>query len=78
MHNPTSLQWGHALSGMDTWVVSSPMAGQPSGFNGAMPFQAWILGQPDSLFNHTVMLQWGHALSGMDTCSLVTNLEMSI
>ena len=36
-------------------------------FNGAMPFQAWILlvGLEDGTISH--WLQWGHALSGMDT-----------
>ena len=36
------LQWGHAFSGMDILpasILSRPATG---GFNGAMPFQAWI------------------------------------
>ena len=41
----TTLQWGHALSGMDT-IGNDSFAGKPKNqrFNGAMPFQAWILG----------------------------------
>ena len=35
------LQWGHALSGMDTKSQFGPRSAQRS-FNGAMPFQAWI------------------------------------
>ena len=35
------LQWGHALSGMDICLAAYCLAGH-SGFNGAMPFQAWI------------------------------------
>ena len=35
------LQWGHALSGMDIPQYHIPMCICP-GFNGAMPFQAWI------------------------------------
>ena len=86
-----ALQWGHALSGMDTahstvddHLVDTASMGpcpfrhgydslitgnlkQLRGFNGAMPFQAWIqvsvLAPPDGID----MLQWGHALSGMDT-----------
>ena len=37
------LQWGHALSGMDTTVSWSFAFIYPPCFNGAMPFQAWIL-----------------------------------
>ena len=36
------LQWGHALSGMDTLVRQDNLASCPKRFNGAMPFQAWI------------------------------------
>ena len=35
------LQWGHALSGMDT-AAAVIAALPPRCFNGAMPFQAWI------------------------------------
>ena len=35
------LQWGHALSGMDIMSVNEQKR-QVWGFNGAMPFQAWI------------------------------------
>ncbi len=35
------LQWGHALSGMDTMQWRRWMT-QDESFNGAMPFQAWI------------------------------------
>ena len=35
-------------------------------FNGAMPFQAWISGQPAMGVDQAAVLQWGHALSGMD------------
>ena len=37
------LQWGHALSGMDTGQSQSRSVGEFCGFNGATPFQAWIL-----------------------------------
>ena len=37
------LQWGHALSGMDTRDGAHLAARNGHGFNGAMPFQAWIL-----------------------------------
>ena len=38
-----------------------------SGFNGAMPFQAWIRLPSPPVFSPRPRLQWGHALSGMDT-----------
>ena len=37
------LQWGHALSGMDTSVALTTNRQRCGRFNGAMPFQAWIL-----------------------------------
>ena len=109
------LQWGHALSGMDTaptryrLFASSAASMGPCpfrhgyeaveflrrilegasmgpcpfrhgydvmpicsreychSFNGAMPFQAWILGSGQWLARMSFRLQWGHALSGMDT-----------
>ena len=63
----TKLQWGHALSGMDTASATACAMSSVSCFNGAMPFQAWILLAPrlDRPLRST--LQWGHALSGMDT-----------
>ena len=36
------LQWGHALSGMDTPAPAPAGQGPRPRFNGAMPFQAWI------------------------------------
>ena len=36
------LQWGHALSGMDTRTYLSRRMDTNRCFNGAMPFQAWI------------------------------------
>ena len=36
------------------------------GFNGAMPFQAWIFDSAMSCHSSRIRLQWGHALSGMD------------
>ena len=36
------LQWGHALSGMDTATASQLLNPENPSFNGAMPFQAWI------------------------------------
>ena len=39
--NGCMLQWGHALSGMDTRSISRISSTQRC-FNGAMPFQAWI------------------------------------
>ena len=41
-----------------------------AGFNGAMPFQAWIRSCRLQSLTHTPWLQWGHALSGMDTPKL--------
>ena len=40
-----ALQWGHALSGMDTWNQTIVVRPVLACFNGAMPFQAWILRQ---------------------------------
>ena len=37
------LQWGHALSGMDTSFYTTQKDRHIQSFNGAMPFQAWIL-----------------------------------
>ena len=37
----STLQWGHALSGMDT-NATAPGRAAAARFNGAMPFQAWI------------------------------------
>ena len=37
------------------------------GFNGAMPFQAWIHAHRRGRGVDGGGLQWGHALSGMDT-----------
>ena len=37
------LQWGHALSGMDTIPSREKASTCRLSFNGAMPFQAWIL-----------------------------------
>ena len=62
-----SLQWGHALSGMDTRNWRCPACGDRNRFNGAMPFQAWIPEQAEQADETKRMLQWGHALSGMDT-----------
>ena len=42
------LQWGHAFSGMDMSFPGS-MPTPERCFNGAMPFQAWILGQLTNL-----------------------------
>ena len=61
-----SLQWGHALSGMDIWPVYNWQRPCWRGFNGAMPFQAWISAFMILLLLFTEVLQWGHALSGMD------------
>ena len=60
------LQWGHALSGMDT-TSRSPCQTSHQSFNGAMPFQAWILASCRAIRASSNRLQWGHALSGMDT-----------
>ena len=38
------LQWGHAFSGMDISPCELLRHGKNNGFNGAMPFQAWISG----------------------------------
>ena len=90
------LQWGHALSGMDTHgaVAAQRDASDASmgpcpfrhgytarhscrisvamGFNGAMPFQTWILRIATNVAASSTELQWGHALSGMDM-SIHTN-----
>ena len=94
----STLQWGHALSGMDTnphcprthragiasmgpcpfrhgYLISyAPPIPECTGFNGAMPFQAWIHPTLARGRNPEISLQWGHALSGMDTPSLHLNL----
>ena len=62
----TTLQWGHALSGMDT-TVGRTEGRHSRGFNGAMPFQAWIPIDLVIWLRQLGLLQWGHALSGMDT-----------
>ena len=61
------LQWGHALSGMDTLSTNTPGWPLKTCFNGAMPFQAWIPVDALLLASIRKLLQWGHALSGMDT-----------
>ena len=45
-------------------------AGISGCFNGAMPFQAWILSYFEPGYGVPALLQWGHALSGMDTDTL--------
>ena len=62
------LQWGHALSGMDTSYRLTATPFPAEGFNGAMPFQAWIPFHDELTQAAWEWLQWGHALSGMDTC----------
>ena len=74
-HMPTILlQWGHALSGMDTKPTHYGL-GRLVGFNGAMPFQAWISIRVVLPFPRAIVLQWGHAFSGMDTG--VANLALA-
>ena len=53
---------------MDTSLTVDPEFSQ-LGFNGAMPFQAWILRYQVYCPYEWTVLQWGHALSGMDTCA---------
>ena len=64
------LQWGHALSGMDT-RLKQPRSGHSLCFNGAMPFQAWIPTVISAPKSTATKLQWGHALSGMDTLAIL-------
>ena len=45
-------------------------------FNGAMPFQAWILKVYGGRIDRFLKLQWGHALSGMDTSRDLTRTMM--
>ena len=45
-----TLQWGHALSGMDIWILCPRPSERMAGFNGAMPFQAWIWASNKSRF----------------------------
>ena len=61
------LQWGHALSGMDTGLEFLQGRRIHGCFNGAMPFQAWIHLLVWTVHWDAAGLQWGHALSGMDT-----------
>ena len=70
------LQWGHALSGMDTVLSPSGLTAYRS-FNGAMPFQAWIQCEILNDLNCFIWLQWGHALSGMDTTLTAEILQIS-
>src|ERR1700752_2981123 len=61
------LQWGHALSSVETRHPSSPACYATRGFNGATLSQAW---KPvwDELRKHLQwMLQWGHAISSVET-----------
>ena len=60
------LQWGHALSGMDTSSAWMLRMARMFCFNGAMPFQAWISPITELRTPVVTALQWGHALSGMD------------
>ena len=64
---PFVLQWGHALSGMDTSYSGYSIFQETWRFNGAMPFQAWIHVADPTKYAWLCVLQWGHALSGMDT-----------
>ena len=64
-----ALQWGHALSGMDTRIAASAKA--------LVFLLQWghalsgmdTLDTPRDLSGQT-QLQWGHALSGMDTLTV--------
>ncbi len=60
------LQWGHALSGVETTCEPVLNAGI-SRFNGATPFQAWKRNFRCLAAGQSSALQWGHALSGVET-----------
>ena len=51
---------------MDIFAMTVRLPSMTKGFNGAMPFQAWILWGGVGFRLLKVQLQWGHALSGMD------------
>ena len=61
-----TLQWGHALSGMDTYFVFSRMPFLLNASMGPCPFRHGYLAVGAGRRQNRG-LQWGHALSGMDT-----------
>ena len=63
------LQWGHALSGMDTIKsVDLPLSAALLQWGHALSGMDTVVS--DSAGNTKLALQWGHALSGMDTHAL--------
>jgi len=61
------LQWGHALSSVET-ARRPARASRPAwGFNGATLFQAWKHQRTCSRSSSLKALQWGHALSSVET-----------
>ena len=71
-HQPGTLQWGHALSGMDTTSsASNASMTLPLQWGHALSgMDTWI-----AVFaaSSEGVLQWGHALSGMDTMMFGSN-----
>ena len=68
------LQWGHALSGMDTWQLSLTGQQCQHASMGPCPFRHGYSDSARRLVAVAAVLQWGHALSGMDTWSRVTGI----
>ena len=68
-----SLQWGHALSGMDTHLVDMDVQrlGKALQWGHALSGMDTFKEIPDSFI--IAKLQWGHALSGMDTATRKTH-----
>jgi len=61
------LQWGHALSSVETRVNGAMGRRVRQSFNGATLFQAWKRSSPIFWPIPVRRLQWGHALSSVET-----------
>ena len=66
MDNQIMLQWGHALSGMDTLVGLRGDLWHSRASMGPCPFRHGYFRMATG-YTSDLWLQWGHALSGMDT-----------
>jgi len=68
MITKSQLQWGHALSSVETVAQPEDALARTGRFNGATLFQAWklrVIG--DQIIVPQWGLQWGHALSSVET-----------
>ena len=61
-----TLQWGHALSGMDT-IEDSTKGGRMATLQWGHALSGMDTIPASNASTGPNMLQWGHALSGMDT-----------